>query len=131
METPFEIVTLYIGLNVLLMAFLKLNCGRVRTATKVDYGAGENDRMARAMRVQGNAVEDVPITLIGLLALAALSAPAMLLHILGGTLTGARVLHAVGLGSKGGFSLGRVLGTIGSLLCLLVTAGACIYFAIT
>lgn len=128
--THFEIVTLYIGLNVLLMAFLKMNCGRVRVATKVDYGAGDDDQMARAMRVQGNAVEDVPITLIGLLALASLSAPTLLLHILGGTLTGARVLHAMGLGGKGGFSLGRVLGTIGSLLCLLVTAGSCIYFAL-
>jgi len=128
---PYEIVTLYIGLNVLLMAFLKMNCGRVRASTKVDYGAGDNDRMARAMRVQGNAVEDVPITLIGLIGLATLSAPPLLLHILGGTLTGARVLHATGLGGKGGFSLGRLLGTIGSLLCLLVTAGACIYFALT
>lgn len=128
---PFEIVTLYIGLNVLLMAFLKLNCGRVRVATKVDYGAGDNDRMARAMRVQGNAVEDVPITLIGILGLASLSAPGLLLHILGGTLTASRVLHATGLGSKGGTTIGRLLGTIGSLLCLLVTAGSCIYFALT
>ena len=128
---PYEIVTLYIGLNVLLMALLKMNCGRVRASTKVDFGAGDNDRMARAMRVQGNAVEDVPITLLGLIGLAALSAPPLLLHVLGGTLTGARVLHATGLGSKGGFSVGRVLGTIGSVLCLLVTAGACIYLSIT
>ena len=128
---PFEIVTLYVGLNVLLMAFLKMNCGRVRVATKVDYGAGDDDRMVRAMRVQGNAVEDVPITLIGLLALASLSAPNLLLHVLGGAFTAARILHAIGLGSKGGFSLGRFLGTLGSLLCLLGTAGACIYFALT
>ena len=127
----YEIVTLYIGLNVLLMAFLKMNSGRVRSATKVDFGAGDNDRMARAMRVQGNAVEDVPITLLGLIGLATLAAPPMLLHILGGTLTASRVLHATGLGSKGGFSLGRVLGTIGSILCLLVTAGACIYYSVT
>jgi len=131
MTTHYEIVALYIGLCVLLMAFLKANCGRARVGSKVDYGAGDSDSMARAMRVQGNAVEDVPITLIGLLALATMQAPPLLLHIIGGTLVGARVLHAVGLGGKGGPSIGRILGTIGSLLCLLVTAGACIYFALT
>ena len=128
--THFEIVTLYIGLNVLLMFFLKLNAGRVRTGTKVDFGAGDNDAMTRAMRVQGNAVEDIPITLIGLFGLASLQAPALLLHILGGGLTASRVLHALGLGSKGGASFGRIVGTIGSVLCLLVTAGACIYYAL-
>ena len=124
----YEIAALYIGLNVLIMAFLKMNCGRVRAGQKVDFGEGGNESMARAMRVQANAVEDVPITLIGLIALATLTTPAALLHTIGGVLTGARVLHAIGLG--GGAGLPRVLGTIGSLLCLLVTAGACIYFAL-
>lgn len=129
--THYEIATLYIGLNVLLMAFLKMNAGRVRTAEKVDFGQGDSDRLARAMRVQGNAVEDIPITLLGLLGLATLSAPTLLLHILGGGLTVSRLLHALGLGSRGGISVGRLLGTIGSLLCLLGTAGSCIYFALT
>lgn len=125
----FEIAVLYIGLNVLLMALLKLNVGRVRSGEKVDFGPGGNDAVMRAMRVQGNAVEDVPITLLGLMGLAALAAPTGLLHGLGATLTVSRVLHAIGLG--GASTLPRVLGTIGSLLCLLVTAGACIYFALT
>lgn len=129
--THIEIATLYTGLNVLLMAFLKLNAGRVRSGSGVDFGAGDSDAMARALRVQGNAVEDIPIILLGLWGLASLSAPTTLLHVLGGGLTASRVLHAVGLGSKGGFSLGRVLGTIGSLLCLLATAGFCIYYALT
>ena len=126
---PYEIVTLYIGLNVLLMAFLKMNCGRVRSSAKVDFGDGGNEAMARAMRVQGNAVEDVPITLIGLIGLVLVSAPTVLLHVFGVLLTVSRVLHAIGLGA--GAFLPRVLGATGALFCLLGTAGACIYFALT
>ena len=113
----------------LLMAFLKMNCGRVRVGQKVDFGEGGNDAVSRAMRVQGNAVEDIPITLVGLVGLAALSAPTALLHTLGAVLTIARVLHAIGLG--GNVGMARLFGTIGSLLCLLVTSGSCIYFALT
>ena len=129
--TGFEAAGLWIGLNVVLMALLKGAVGRTRFQTKVDYGAGDNDKMQRMMRVQGNAVEDVPVALVGLAALAFLSAPVTLLHGLGGTLFVARVLHALGLGGKGGISFGRVAGTIGSVLVLLVTGGACIWFALT
>ena len=127
--TNYEIAALYIGLNVLLMAFLKMNAGRVRAGQKVDFGEGGNDAMARAMRVQGNAVEDVPITLLGLVGLAMVSAPNVLLHVFGAGLTASRVLHAIGLG--GGSLAPRFVGTLGSLLCLLGTAVCCIYFALT
>ena len=127
----FEVVGLWIGLNVLLMVFLKGAVGRTRGQTKVDFGAGDSEAMQRMMRVQGNAVEDVPIALIGLGILGLMSAPVMLLHGLGGTLFVSRVLHASGLGSKGGFSFGRIAGTIGSMLVLLITGIACIYLALT
>ena len=129
--TGIEIAGLWIGLNVLLMTFLKGAVGATRSRTKVDYGAGDNEKMQRMMRVQGNAVEDVPISLIGLGVLAMMSAPNMLLHGLGGVLFVSRILHATGLGGKGGASFGRVAGTIGSLLVLLVTGGACLWFALT
>lgn len=127
--TNFEAVGLWIGLHVFLMAFLKLRTGATRAKTKVDYGAGGDDQMARMMRVQGNAVEDVPIALLGLGALGMMGAPVNLIHGLGGLLFVSRALHALGLGSKGGTTFGRLVGTIGSLLTLLITGGACLYFA--
>ncbi len=126
-----ETVGLWVGLNVLLMFCLKGAVGRTRSQTKVDFGAGDNDQMQRMLRVQGNAVEDIPIALIGLGALGLMSAPVLLLHILGGGLFVSRVLHALGLGGAGGFSLGRLLGTIGSILILLVTGVSCIWLAFT
>jgi uncharacterized membrane protein YecN with MAPEG domain len=129
--TGYEAAGLWIGLNVLLMALIKGAVGRTRGQTKIDYGAGDNDKMQRMMRVQGNAVEDVPIALIGLGALAFMAAPIMLLHGLGGTLFLSRLLHAFGLGGSGGISFGRVAGTIGSVLVLLITSVACIWLAVT
>lgn len=126
-----EAVGLWIGLNVLLMMVLKGAVGRTRAKTKVDFGAGENDNMARMMRVQGNAVEDVPIALIGLSVLGFMSAPLMLLHGLGASLFISRILHASGLGGKGGVTFGRVAGTIGSIFVLLITGVACVWLAFT
>ncbi|MEM8617355.1 MAG: MAPEG family protein [Pseudomonadota bacterium] len=125
-----EAVVLYSGLFVLLFVGLKLNAGRVRIATKVNFGEGASDPMTQAMRVQGNAVEDVPITLLGLYGLAALGAPVLLIHILGGVFFLCRVAHAVTLGSGTGSGLGRMIGTMGTFLIMLVTAGAAIWFAL-
>ena len=129
--TAIAAAILYAGLFGLLMLLLKGNVGRVRTAEKVSFGDGNNDAMQRAIRVQGNAVEDVPIVLIGLLGLGLLNAPALLIHALGGSFLAGRILHAIGLGGSSGGSFGRLAGTLLSLIVMLVTAGACIWFAVT
>ena len=129
--TAFAAATLYIGLFGLLMIALKMNVGRVRTSEKVGFGDGANEAMQRAIRVQGNAVEDVPVVLLGLLGLAALAAPVVLIHALGGSFLVGRILHAVGLGGSSGSSFGRLVGTLIRLIVMLVTAGACIFFALT
>ncbi len=128
--TQFEAVTLYLGLFALLFVVLKLNAGRVRAGEKVNFGEGGNDAMIKAMRVQGNAVEDVPIVLLGLIGLAALSAPVAWIHGLGATFFVGRVLHAIGLGSATGTGLPRLLGTLISMLAMLITGGACLWFAL-
>lgn len=129
--TQIDAVALYSGLFVLLFIALKLNAGRVRASQKVNFGEGGNDPMRQAMRVQGNAVEDVPITLLGLYGLAAMAAPVMLIHILGGSFLVFRVAHAFTLGSGTGGGLGRLIGTLGTLIVMLVTGGAAIWFALT
>lgn len=123
--------TLYAGLFGLLMLLLKMNVGRVRTAQKVAFGDGNNEAVQRAIRVQGNAVEDVPVVLLGLFGLAVLEAPVLLIHGLGGAFLLGRILHAIGLGGSSGTSFGRLAGTLLSVLVMLVTAGACIWFAVT
>ena len=128
--THLEAVTFYAGLFVLLFAGLKLNAGRVRAATQISIGDGGSDPMQKAMRTQMNAVEDVPIVLLGLFGLASLAAPILLIHALGGGFLVLRVLHGLGMGGAPGFAIGRMIGTLGSLLVMLVTAGACIFYAL-
>lgn len=129
--TPIAAATLYIGLFGLLMLLLKMNVGRARTSQKVGFGDGGNEIVQRAIRVQGNAVEDVPIVLLGLFGLAFLEAPVMLIHGLGASFLLGRVLHAIGLGGSSGGSFGRMWGTLISVLVQLVTAGACLWYALT
>lgn len=128
--TAIEAAVLYAGLNVLLFLILKGNVGRVRNAEKIMFGDGANERMQRAHRVQGNAVEDVPVTLIGIVGLALLAAPVWLIHALGATFLVARILHAVGLGGSSGGSPGRMWGTLLTLIVMLATGIACLWFAI-
>ena len=103
--SAFAVATLYFGLFGFLMLALKMNVGRVRAKEKVMFGDGANEAMQRAIRVQGNAVEDVPIVLIGIAGLAARAAPVVLIPALVGTLV--------------------------TLIVKLVTAGACVWFALT
>ena len=129
--SAFAAATLYFGLFGFLMLALKMNVGRVRAKEKVMFGDGANEAMHRAIRVQGNAVEDVPIVLIGIAGLAALAAPVALIHALGGSFFVARILHAIGLSGTSGSSFGRMVGTLVTMIVKLVTAGACVWFALT
>lgn len=128
--TALHAATLWVGLHILLMGYLKARVGMVRGNTKIVFGDGENEKMQRAIRVQGNAVEDVPVILIGLVTLALVSAPILLIHAAGGVLLISRILHAFGLGKSSGTTFGRAVGTLGSMIAMTVVAGGCIYFAL-
>jgi uncharacterized membrane protein YecN with MAPEG domain len=127
--THLQAATLWVGLHVLLMLYLKIRVGATRNRTKVNFGGGDSDEMKRAMRVQGNAVEDVPVALLGLIMLALIAAPLWLIHASGGVLLVSRMMHAFGLGRTGGISIGRVGGTLGTVIATLAVAIGCIYFA--
>jgi uncharacterized membrane protein YecN with MAPEG domain len=126
-----QAAVLYAGLFCLFMLLLKLNVGRVRTTQKIGFGDGGNEPMQRALRVQGNAAEDVPVVVLGLLGLGALAAPALLIHGLGAGFLLGRVLHAIGLGGSSGGRPGRMFGTLLTVIVMLVTAGACAWYALT
>ncbi len=114
-----QAAALYIGLTTLLMMGLKMFVGASRGKLKVVPGDTSNPDFARKQRVQQNAVEDVPPLLIGILVLALLGVPAWLVHTAGILLFLSRLAHAVGLANSSGFSAGRMLGTIGTLLVYL------------
>ncbi|MEM9386075.1 MAG: MAPEG family protein [Pseudomonadota bacterium] len=127
--TSIEAATLYAGLLLLLMVYLKGNCGFTRMREKIYLGDGGSDPMLRAIRAQGNAVEDVPVVLIGLFALVGLGVGPVSIHLLGAAFVIARVLHALGM--VGGVGWGRVAGTLITQLVMMGTAGLCLWHALT
>jgi hypothetical protein len=126
--TPVQAAALYVGLLVIVMLGLKLFVGNRRGVHKIPSGE-TTPEFSRFLRVQHNAVEDVPILAVGIVTLALLGLPAWYIHMSGGVLVVARVLHAFGLARSGGFSFGRVVGTIGTLLVYLAVAGALVFHA--
>ena len=127
--SAYQIASLYIGLHVFLFLILKGATGYARFKSGVSIGHGDDPRLLRMGRVQGNAVEDVPILLVGLWVLASFNAPAFYLHACGGGLLIARILHATGLASSSGASLGRSIGTLATLPLFIAIGGGCIYWA--
>lgn len=127
--TPLEAAGLWIGLNALYLIYVSARVGMVRTRLKINLGDGGNDEMIRAIRTQGNYVEYAPMALVGLLALAALGQGTVLIHSLGAAFLGARIAYLLGLG-LGVFPAGRFIGTLGTMLTLLATAGALLWSAL-
>tara|TARA_B100000678_G_scaffold270605_1_gene258638 strand:+ start:12611 stop:13003 length:393 start_codon:yes stop_codon:yes gene_type:complete len=129
--TGFETAGLYVGLFGLLFVVLKGNIGRLRVQKRVDLGDGGDDAVYRAIRAQGNAVEDVPIVLIGLIAIAAMGGSSLHIHILGAAFLVGRLLHAAGITQMPGLGWGRLVGTIITVFTKLATAISCLWLALS
>ena len=85
---------LYAGLNMLIMFWLANAIGVLRRGHKIAVGDGGNTHLARIMRGQANAAENMPLFLI-MLAVAALTGMAVwLVHLFGLAFTIGRALHA-------------------------------------
>lgn len=118
--TLFEIVGFYIALNVLLAPVLMLRVGQKRMSQKISLGDGGDSALLARMRAHGNFIETAPLALIGLIAMAMLSATPLVLHIVGAVFTFGRVAHAHGMAQKNALGKGRA---IGALLTVLTYMG--------
>lgn len=123
MQLP-VVTPLYAGLLGLILVALAYRCASLRMRHKVSLGDGGVPALSGAIRAHGNFVEYVPLALI-LILLTELSGQGQwLVHVLGGALVAARVLHAQGISTKpGGKSFGRFWGI---LLTWLVIAAAAV-----
>ncbi len=126
--TSLEAAGLWVGLNALLLIYLSARVGMARGKAKVSLGDGGDPEMVKAIRTQGNYIEYAPAALGGLVLLALLNAPLLLIHILGGAFLFGRIAHLLGLG-MGVWPMGRTVGTAITMLSLLVTGLWLIYLA--
>ena len=120
--TLFQIVALYIALNMILAPILMYRVGQVRLGKKINLGDGGDELMLSRIRAHGNFTENAPLALLGLIALAMLQASPIILHIFGAAFLIGRILHAMGMAKV--FGQGRLVGT---LLTLLTFFGQALY----
>ncbi|NSX55800.1 MAPEG family protein [Parasulfitobacter algicola] len=122
--------SIYLGLSILILLWLAMNVGKVRGQQKISIGDGGNPHLIRAMRGQANFVELVPLALLGMLAMAALGAPAWAIHVLGVALTVGRILHGMHFVKQDAPGWQRTVGTMLTMLVLVLLALGLIAHAI-
>jgi uncharacterized membrane protein YecN with MAPEG domain len=124
---PFPVLALYAAVNALIMLVLGILVVRARVKTHTEIGAGADPAMMAAIRAHANNTEYVPLALLLMLILIPLRASAMVIHVVGATLTIGRILHAVGLSRSAGTSLPRLLGIVLTWLSYLIAIAAILW----
>ena len=115
---PVPVTALYAGLLALFLVILVFPIIKLRRGLRVGLGDGGHRSLQQATRAHGNAVENIPIFVL-LLAIYELNhATPIALHAFGGAFLLSRLLHAGGLYASPGTSIGRAVGTMGTLLIL-------------
>jgi uncharacterized membrane protein YecN with MAPEG domain len=124
---PFPVLALYAAVNALIMLVLGILVVRARVKTHTEIGDGADPAMMAAIRAHANNTEYVPLALLLMLILIPLRASAMVIHVVGATLTMGRILHAVGLSRSAGTSLPRLLGIVLTWLSYLIAIAAILW----
>jgi uncharacterized membrane protein YecN with MAPEG domain len=88
---------LYTSLLALVFVVLSMRVIRLRRSERIAVGHGESKPLMRAMRVQANFAEYVPLALILLGYLEIQQLPVYLVHVFGLTLVVGRLAHAYGM----------------------------------
>jgi uncharacterized membrane protein YecN with MAPEG domain len=116
---PVPITAVYASLLAVLVVVLVMVVVSLRRSLRIGLGDGGNRDLARAIRVHSNAIESIPLFLVLLGVYELNGGHANALHSFGAIYLLSRVLHAWGLFSSSGVSVGRFSGTVGANGCLI------------
>jgi len=116
----FEIFGLYFVLNLILLLVLFTGVIRIRLSGVASLGDGDHPPLIRAIRAHGNFVENAPFVFIGMMSLMQLGTSSLMLHVVGGTFTLSRILHARGMYQDAPVPNARRIGTILTLLTYII-----------
>ncbi|HGN0868050.1 MULTISPECIES: MAPEG family protein [Providencia] len=118
--------SLYAVLGALLILRLSLNVVKLRNQYRVSVGDGGFSELQTAIRVHGNAIEYIPISLILLLLMEMNGAKVWMIHVCGILLIASRMLHSYGL--KNHDYSQRRMGMMGTYLALALMVIANAYY---
>lgn len=117
------IVALYAALFAIMLVALSVRVILVRQAKQVAIGDGGHTALQRAIRVQGNFTEYVPLALLLFWLVETSGAAALWVHGLCAALLLGRIVHAVGVSQIKETLAIRVVGMLLTFTSLLVGAG--------
>lgn len=118
----FEITALYAAPLALLYIWLAVRVISSRRSKLVPYGPGDDSDLLQRMRIHANFAEYTPIALILMILAESMSAPTLLVHIVGLLLLAGRVIHGVGLSMQPNKIKIRVLGMMLTFTAIAVSA---------
>ena len=101
-----------------------------RGQAEVVFGTGGNEALEQRQRVHGNFIENVPTFLIVLALIELMVGSSVWVLVLAGVFVVSRIAHAIGLGTSTGVTPGRLVGILGTMICMLVAAGYLAYLVI-
>lgn len=96
-DAPMTTTPAYAALLAVLFVALSVRTVRLRRRLGIAIGDAGQPRLLRAMRVHANFAEYVPFALLLVAFVELQAAPSWLVHALGATLLGGRLLHAFGV----------------------------------
>ena len=126
----FQITAIYAGFAALLFTWLSLRISLIRIRTRVSYGDGKDRVLGRAIRMQGNSAEYLPLGLILVGLAEALQAPAGVVHLLGLMLLGGRLAYLIGYGREKQILILRQAGMLATYLQLALGGVAVLVHAL-
>lgn len=106
------------GAAAILNIWLMLRIGAVRQAEKISVGDEDNEALIRRMRAQANFVENAPFVLVLIAAIELSGRGEPWLAWVAGLFMIGRIAHGFGM-DGGTFKVGRMIGTLISMLTLL------------
>ena len=114
----------------LIQVVLMFSVIKSRGDLSIFIGHGDNSMLERKIRAHGNFIENVPTFLIGLLLLELMIGSGLWVLVLGAVVVVARLSHALALMANSGVTTGRLIGTLGTVIPTVVTAGYLILLAV-
>lgn len=107
-----KITSFYAALLTIFYFYLVMRVVKSRWDEKVALGTGNSKILLKRVRIHGNFIENIPLSLIllAMIEIQKLTSP-LILHIFGTILILTRLLHNIGLTKSIGTSFGRFVGT--------------------
>lgn len=119
---PLQVFSFYAALLALLFVVLSFRVVTIRRRDRVSLGDQDNPALRRAIRAHGNFAEYTPIALILIGLCVVMGLGVLWGHLICGSLLLGRVMHAYGVGKRGGHMLSRVFGMVLTLTTIIVSA---------